>query len=526
MKNSFYLVIPRQLADSQRLKEFETKALQQWIAELPAANPGLFTRLVHDFIIEFNAIEMTAQLRLDALELLRPSVIFIENYLRARLLKTGFPKEENDIKILNLLVSIEKEFTLGYWIALKELTRRDIGWFQGKNAALSIQRTIKGLGNIVTSHFIMGMPIPDWVWIDLHSLYKLSVEIKKDRTKVANNDLNQSNKASTPQECYQQILLLSLIDPTGLMQKEILLVYYFIEIETIASLIHLQKEPVSSQPVQCIIMTEEDKPPHFQLGGSAKADLGVLYVNLTKLYKALNRKKKLIGASESRFSSMYQLTNTREKPSAELLDYLKQKWSNTDVQEEPLFIDRLDRYITVGLTSTYDVMESLHASDQEDIEFLAQSATDRLLSCEFKKTGVLSVGSLVSFRKTNLPMDQRFLGIVDKVVVEKNGKIYFGMKLIASQIKAISYLHPDPTEHDAPKKGLFFQTKEQEEGYFIADTSRLKEGDVIRLFMNVENFPVVLKNRKNVGLGYWQFECMRVAENRERVQAKKGYDFI
>ncbi|MDD1614670.1 MAG: hypothetical protein LUQ26_01395 [Methylococcaceae bacterium] len=524
MKNSFYLVIPRQLADSQRLKEFETKALQQWIAELPAANPGLVARLVHDFIIEFNAIEMTAQLRLDALELLRPSVIFIESYLRARLIKTGFPKEENDIKILNLLVSIEKEFTLGYWIALKELTRRDIGWFQGKNAALSIQRAIKGLSSIVTSHFIMGMPIPDWVWIDLHSLYKLSVKIKKDRTKVTNNDLNQSNKASTPQECYQQILLLSLADPTGLMQKEILLVYNFIE--TIASLIYLQKEPVSGQPVQCIIMTGEDKPPHFQLGGSAKADSGALYMDFTKLYKALGRKKKLISASESRFSSMYLLKNTREEPSAKLLDYLEQKWCNTDAQEEPLFKDRLDRYIAVGLTSTYDVMVSLDASNQEDIEFLVQSATDRLLSCEFKKTGVLSVGSLVSFRKTDLPTDQRFLGIVDKVVVEKNGKIYFGMQLIASQIYAVSYLHPDPIEHDAPKKGLFYKTKELEEGYFIADTSGLKEGDVIRLFMNNENFPVALKNRKNVGLGYWQFECMRVAENRKQEQAKKGYDFI
>jgi hypothetical protein len=168
----------------------------------------------------------------------------------------------------------------------------------------------------------------------------------------------------------------------------------------------------------------------------------------------------------------------------------------------------------------------MDASSQEDIEFLAQSATDRLLSCEFKKTGVLSVGSLVSFRKTDLPTDQRFLGIVHKVVVEKNGKIYFGMQLIASQIYAVSYLHPDPIEHDAPKKGLFYKTKELEEGYFIADTSGLKEGDVIRLFMNNENFPVALKNRKNVGLGYWQFECMRVAENRKQEQAKKGYDFI
>ena len=519
LKNSFYLVIPRQQNDPRRLKEFEIKALQQWIAELPTANPGFATRLIHDFIKEFNTIEMPVQLRLDALELLRSSVLVVEDYLRARLIK-----EDDDKKMLSLLVSVEKEFTTGYWIALKELTRRDIGWFQGKHAALSIQRAIKGLSSIIISCFIMGMPIPDWVWIDLHSLYKLSVKIKKDTTKVANNDVNQANKASTPQECYQQILLLSLADPAGLMQKEILLVYSFIE--TIATLIYLKKEPVSNQLVQCIIMTDEDKPPHYQLEGSAKADSGVLYMNLTKLYKALDRNKKLISASEARFNSMYVLKNTREKPSAELLDYLKQKWFNTDAQEEPLFKDRLDRYIAIGLASTYDALVSLDASNQKDIEFLAQSASDRSLSCEFKKTGALSVGSLVSFRKKELLPHQRCLGVVDKVVVEKNGKFYFGMHLLASQIYAVTYLQPDATEHDAPKKGLFYKAKEQEEGYFIADNSGLKEDGVIWLFMNNESFPVTLKNRKNIGLGYWQFECAREVGNSKQTQPKKGFDIV
>ena len=524
MKNSFYLVIPKQQNDPRRLKEFEMKALQQWIAELPTANPGLATRLILDFIKEFNSIEMPVQLRLDALELLRSSVFVVEDYLRARLIKTGFPKEDNDKKILSLLVSVEKEFTTGYWIALKELTRRDIGWFQGKNAALSIQRTIKGLGSIIISYFIMGMPIPDWVWIDLHSLYQLSVKIKKDTSKVANNDANQCYKAGTPQECYQQILLLSLADPAGLMQKEILLVDNFIE--TIASLVSLKNEPVSSQAVQCIIMIDEDKPPHYQLEGSAKADSGALYMNLTKLYKALDRKKKLISVSEARFGSMYVSKNTREKPSTELLDHLKQKWFNTDTKEEPLFKDRLDRYIAIGLALTHDELVSQDASSQKDIEFLAQSASDRLLSCEFKKTGVLSVGSLVSFRKTGMPPYQRCLGVVDKIVVEKNGKFYFGMQLLASEIHAITYIQADAPKHDAPKKGLFFTTKEQKQGYFIADTSGLKEDDVVRLFMNNENFPVTLKNRKNIGAGYWQFECAKEVENSKQTPPKKGFDFV
>ena len=168
------------------------------------------------------------QLRLDALELMRPKVLIIEDYLRSRLIKAAFPKEENDLKILQVLASLEREFTIGYWIVLKELTHRKISWFQGKSLVLSLQRCIKGLSSVVVSHYIMGLPIPDWVWIDLHSLYKLSVKLKKDTVK-APDSTNYFGKASSPEESYRQIVLLSLSMPTGLMQKEILQVYGFIE---------------------------------------------------------------------------------------------------------------------------------------------------------------------------------------------------------------------------------------------------------------------------------------------------------
>ena len=528
MKNSFFLVIPAQQNNPQRLKEFKAKALQHWVAELPTANPGLATRLLHDFLIEFNAIKMTVPLRLDALELLSPSVHVIEDYLRSRLIQAGFPKEENDKKILNVLISIEKEFTIGYWMVLKELTKRDVGWFQGKNAALAIQRCIKGLGSIIVSHFIMGMPIPDWVWIDLHSLYNLSVKIKNSTTKVS-NDISQSSKASSPEECYRQILLLSLADPTGLMQKELLLVYGFIE--TIGSLVGLKKEPVNGQQIQSIVLTDEDKSPHYQVEASTKNDSATLYLDFSKLFKAFKQKGKLINATEARFSSMHVLKNDIGKPAAELLDYLEQRWLGIDLQGVPFFSDRSDRYIAVGLESTHELQNALESADEKDLEFLVQSASDRLLSGVFEKTGVLSVGSLVSFRKTDGPEHKRSLGIVNKVVVDKqSGRINFGMQLLAHQSIAVTYVQLDDAGKDISQKGLFYSMKEleDEKSYIITNTFMLKDGDVVRMFMDNEDFPVVLSDRKNVGLGYWQFECRRIAEKDKpvSVQAKKGYDFI
>lgn len=539
MKNSYFLVIPKQQKNSLRLREFEENALTSWIAELPTANVGLATRLMHDFIIEFNTIEMPSQLRLNALELLRPSVLVLEDYLRSRLMRTGFPKEDNDQKILGVLVSIEKELAIGYWMVLKDLTRRTVGWFQGKNTALALQRCIKGLSSIIVSHFIMGIPIPDWVWLDLHSLYKLSVKIEKSAIKVANNQ-NQTTKASSAEDCYLQILLLSLVDPTGLMQKEILLVDSFIE--TIGSLVSLKPTPVTGHALQCVVFTDEDKPPLYQSGGVSKRDSSILHIDFSKLQKIFEHKERLIDVMEARFSSVQMQKNTNGKLTAELLDYLEQRWAGVSFEGEPIFSDRLDRYIAIGLASTLDLQDALDTRDKKELEFLVQSESDRLLSCVFTQTGLLSVGSLVSFRKTDMPEHVRLLGVIDKVIVAKqSGKIIFGIKLLAPEFISVDYNQLDSAGfavsetpkngvaivNDELKKGLFYSTDEHEE-YIITDTFMLKDEDSLRIHTNNDSFSVTLKSRKNVGLGYWQFECVRIKEKKKHLPTahKKGYDFI
>jgi hypothetical protein len=276
---------------------------------------------------------------------------------------------------------------------------------------------------------------------------------------------------------------------------------------------------------------DEDKAPHCQFEASAKNDSAKLYLDFTKLFKTFKQKGKLINAAEARFSAMHVLKNNVEKPATELLDYLEQRWLGVDLQGIPFFSDRSDRYIAVGLESTHELQSALESESDKDLEFLVQSASDRLLSGIFTQTGVLSVGSLVSFRKADSPKHKRSLGIVNKVIVDKqSGRINFGMQLLAHQSIAVTYAQLDDAGKDVPQKGLFYTAKEleNEKSYIITNSFMLKDSDIIRVFMDNEDFPVVLSIRKNVGLGYWQFECRRVAEKDKptSAQAKKGYDFI
>lgn len=527
MKNSFYLVIPKQEDNPQRIKEYEARPLQQWIDEIPAANPGLATRLLHDSIIELNTLSISAELRMAALEQLRPSLLAIEENLRGRLIKSGYPKEENDQKIFNVLVSIEKELTLSYWIVLKELSQKHFGWFQGKQLPLALHRCIFGLSSIVISHYLMRMSIPDWIWIDLHSLYKLSVKLKKDTVKIADDPVNPSEKNS-PEDCYKQILLLSLAVPAGLMQKEILLVYQIIK--TLCESIHIKNTPVSGQATQCAILTDEDRPPYFLKEGVDSPDSATLYLDLTKLYKALEQKAKSSNSSEGRFSSVLMLQN-EQTPTFDLLEYLFHRWSGFEVDSASLFGDRLDRYITLGLIPTYELLNDMApmGMGENNTELLAHTASENLLTSHFEQSGIVSIGRLISIRKADNRDDTRMLGVINQIMLEKQtNNVLFGVEFLASQCFAVTYNPLDSSKKEEPVKALLYAAagEESDKNYLITDNFMLKNSDVVRIQGKNEDYAVSLHDRKNIGLGYWQFQCVKIVERDKLSTAKKGYDFI
>ncbi len=524
MKNSFFLVIPDQQKKPEQLQMFESTALQQWLDELPTANPGLSTRLFFDLLKECNKLEMDAAMRLEALELLRPNYLTIQDYLRSRLIKSGFPKAEDEQKIHQVLVSLEREFAIGYWIVVRELSRKTAGWFQGKNTALSIQRVIKGLSDIVISHYLMSQNVPDWVWIDLHSLYKLGVKLKKETVKVS-DDSTAASKSSSIEDCYRQILLLSLAEPSGLMQKEILLVYQFIS--KLYSSVKLTDKPEQGMLMLCVILVDEDQAPFFS--STSKFDSAALYIGFDRLFKTLKRREKFVNEKEARFSSMHILKGNQGKLPVELLNYLELRWSGIPLEGTPFFSDRLDRFFAVGLNATYDLQDSSDQKKDALLEYKAESASERTLSCRFDKTGTISIGSLVSFRKPNMPESKRSLGIVNKLVVTKtDGTINFEVEALTAQSHSVSFQKLDANKDDIPQKALIYgvDSKEGQKSFLIIESFYFKDEDLLRLFMNNENFPIILRDKKNIGLGYWQFECRQLEESIQVVKSTKGYDFI
>lgn len=527
MKNSFFLVLPEQREDPVSSKMYDEAALRQWIDELPIADVSLSTRLLHDFIAHSNKLVMSAQKRMVYLEIIRSSYLVIEENLYSRIMMSGFPKRENEHKIYNVLINIERELAIGYWSIVKKQTRRELSWFQGKEAALAIQRVIKALSSIVISQYMMKMPIHEWVWIDLHSLYKLGAKIKKESTKVADESCS-INRSSSIQDSYKQITLLSLANPPGLMPKEILHVYKFSEL--IGNLITFDKSIVSTMEHQCIILQDEDQPAKFYQENKKIHDEAVLYIDFNKLYKAFLKKEKFSNDADGRYCTT-KISSKADKLPVDLLKFLEERWDGVPLEGANIFIDRLNRHFVVGLSAAYSMQNTYDEDLGEPAEeYIATSASDSALIKEFDRPGSLSVGSLISFRRMNQPEHRRALGVVNNIAMLKGtGKLQFEITFLTANAHAVTYSEVIESEsEESRQKALIYNIKipgQEEKSFLIVDSVMLKEWDVVRLYLNEQNFPIVLRERKNIGLGYWQFDCRRLEEQEFATMGNKGYDF-
>ncbi|MCK5871738.1 MAG: hypothetical protein KAG26_02835 [Methylococcales bacterium] len=504
MRNSCFLNIPPVIKSSTNLDAYQHEALEQWIIDLPIANPTLTTFLFRDFLMELNQTKMRVALRLDTLETIKPVFFNIQEYLRSKLSKMGFPRGENGQNISTFLLDIEKEFALGYWICVKELTKpRTAHWFQGKNTALSLQRTIKAYGYIITSYYMIRIPIADWVWMDFHSLHKLSIQHKKNTVKVP-DDLDRPSDYSTATQSYLQILLLSLLDTNILTQDELQQIYN--ALNKLSAFPHLEEQPIITQALQCYIHIDEDTPPTFNEKDDESA-FKHLYFNLTRLQKEIKSLQKTALIKNDRFNLFMDA-----KLSRELLSYLNQCWLGKLTDESPCFIDRLDRLFTIGLENTYHLLCSNAQIQHDPLEYLGESCSPKGLSYRFNETEMLSIGSLISFRKIDSQQNQRFLGIVSRVMTDKPKSYYleFNVSLISTKIHAASFSFYDESGKNVAQKALFYQQKQEKHAdkrFLIINAYVVKEQDVIDLQLFSKCLRIKLSNKKNIGLGYWQFEC-------------------
>ncbi|MCK4493546.1 MAG: hypothetical protein KAU26_05790, partial [Methylococcales bacterium] len=261
-----------------------------------------------------------------------------------------------------------------------------------------------------------------------------------------------------------------------------------------------------TQALQCYVHIDEDVPPTFDEKEN-ESTFKQLFFNLTRLHKEIKTLKKTAPEKNDRFNNL-----TGSKLPCDLLSYLNQCWLGKLTDESPCFIDRLDRLFTIGLENTYRLLCSNAQAQHDPLEYLAQSCSPKGLSYLFNESEMLSIGSLISFRKIGSQQNQRLLGVVSRIMTDKPKSYYleFNVSLISSNVHAVSFSFQNKEGKKIVQKALFYQQKQEKDdnkSFLIINTYVVKEQAIIDLQLFSKCLQIKLSNKKNIGLSYWQFEC-------------------
>jgi hypothetical protein len=395
---------------------------------------------------------------------------------------------------------------------------------KGKEITLSIQRVMYGLSEIIVSYGLFKVTVPGWIWIDLHSLYSLGKQNNKSTTKV----LDQTcvfNKAISIEDTYKRILLFSLSQPNVLRQKEVMQAYRFSEY--FCSFLSISNEVVPGQRSQNIVMIEEDREP-FQISTAAYISIKskVIFLNFTKIAIQIKKKKKATKKNIDRFGTVNLEVSAIDKMPLEFIEIIELNWAGFVVNNTAPFSDRLDRSFAIGLALSHKLLssEKPDLNTDSEIEYISETSSDKTLSLKSNSNDILSVGSLISLKKLEDAYSNRSIGVISRIsMATVESSVDFEVQLLGEYINAaiINIISKDNDEsEDIPVLFYIAQNDKNNRSYLILDSFSLKNDDIVRLDLFDKEIMVVLRKRKNIGLGYWRFECRRIKD-----QMQEAYSF-
>ncbi len=530
MKNLYFLSIPERENSPEQALAFRSKTLKQWIAALPTGNYGMTTRLFHDHVQLMNKTEIENEVVMEALDLLYPTFQNIHEFLLTKIIGKGFPLSSDEQKIGHLAETVAKDFFIAHWIVLQSLLNtKSPGWRQGKAIPVYIERLIRGLSQLIIIRFLLHTPTPDWIWLDLHTLYRIAEKKDKENIKIKENS-KIYGAASSIKTAYKQILLIFLADPFGMTQREILQVYSA-TLEW-GALTEFNLKNTTEQAKCCVINLDEDSPPTWEdsLIAVEKSE-SILYVfGLDALIQKLFDLKRRVEPKLGRFDlSLASVDNSLISNS--LLQYLCDQWSGIEQEKLNLYEDKKPRLLSIGLKATHQQLNP-PTNPEEKIfaDWLVTVNEDQSLRCEFDQSGQLFIGSLISSKRVDLDNAKRLLGIVRRIWMGRmDGAVHFEIDVLTTQVIAagIQPLNAKADFQVYQRALLFFTvTETQQKGSVILESQKLKNGSKVQILMQNDSATVVLDNRHSIGLGYTQFECIPIAHEKQEILPPQGYDFL
>ena len=226
------LKAPESDLDSLSIGAAKPAKLQAWVDALPRTRVSYVTSLLYRLLPEVVRLKVAPEQRLELLEILRPVTYQAVEGLSRQFLSQPLILPQAARKTATVAQALQKHLSNGYLAAVRDLCP-EVSDKEVKNdlmdrRALAIHRAITGLGLLLLRSYQLYTPVPDRLWLELHSLYQLALALDlADRTLP--ETLPHHTKLNKVVTSYKRLLLLACAHPNQLRQNEVNDLYQALE---------------------------------------------------------------------------------------------------------------------------------------------------------------------------------------------------------------------------------------------------------------------------------------------------------
>lgn len=217
---SFTLDVPVLDANPVLIAELRPSKINEFIERLPLNNVFSAATILLEEMQILNRQKISADSRIKALELYRPSVIRLTSALQD-LLTTNetYPMPAKLKSCFSSAELLWQELAYGYKLACLDYKAKLITR-STKSAVLASQRAVHSLHQLALVYYSTYYSPPTSIWADLHQLYYSALQQKTDKTEVSDTN-SQRNNASSVRAAYSQAMLIGMANPQHLTQSDI-----------------------------------------------------------------------------------------------------------------------------------------------------------------------------------------------------------------------------------------------------------------------------------------------------------------
>ena len=327
--------LPPQDMDAPTLFAANCEAVKAWLAGLPKTNLGQSTRALYNATTELNHVRMMPALRLQILDLLRPSIHTSTQSLRRHYLNQSIVLPEQAQKVARLAHVLHEQLATGYILtAVQTLAQgsKSSGFSNPAQAiATAAHRSIvEHSQNLLRDYQLYRTPHPG-CWATLHQLAKFAREQNVFNAVIADA---QGGDCSL-EAAYLRALLLGGSHPNQLRQEHLAKVFQYALSWTDAATLTTQGQTL------LVVAPDSDEGPCYR----EFADLQThwLGVDTSRLASMLKNQFEL--------AETQPLTDQQLPP--ELLNHLAHTWSSALHRSHVRMDVREQIEIALGMTAAH-----------------------------------------------------------------------------------------------------------------------------------------------------------------------------